>query len=86
MIAMFVYILSMKTITLTEEAYGRLAAWKGSPKESFSKVVEKIVPKKGTLGSILETTKTLSKLTSKQEKLLEEGRATTKSWKDQKYP
>ena len=76
----------MKTITLTEEAYNRLVAWKESPKESFSKVVEKIVPKKGTLGSILETTRTLSKLTSEQEKLLAEGCSAARNWKDQKDP
>ncbi len=76
----------MKTITLTEEAYERLAAWKESPKESFSKVVEKIVPKKGTLGSILETTKTLSKLTTEQEKLLMKGCTADRNWKDQKDP
>jgi len=76
----------MKTITLTEEAYERLISWKESPKESFSKVVEKIVPRKGTLGSILEITKNLSKLTPEQERLLTEGCKASRNWKDQKDP
>ncbi|MFM8230618.1 MAG: antitoxin VapB family protein, partial [Chthoniobacterales bacterium] len=38
----------MKTITLTDEAYHRLKSWKTEPSESFSKVVLKAVPKRGT--------------------------------------
>ncbi|CAN5433292.1 hypothetical protein BH09VER1_BH09VER1_30810 [soil metagenome] len=38
---------SMKTITLTDESYDRLKAWKDGP-ESFSSVVLRLVPKRGT--------------------------------------
>jgi len=76
----------MKTITLSEEAYERLVAWKESPKESFSKVVAKVVPKRGTFGSILEATKTLSPLTPRQEKLLQEGHRLARGWEHQKDP
>lgn len=44
---------SMKTITLDEEAYDLLKMWKTSNKESFSKVVKRVVPVPGTLGALL---------------------------------
>ena len=37
---------SMKTISLTEEAYERLKSWKDAALDSFSKVVLAKVPKK----------------------------------------
>ena len=43
----------MKTITLTDEAYVRLLAWKENQKDSFSKVVDRLVPRRGTLGAVL---------------------------------
>ena len=43
----------MKTITLDEEAYGRLKMWKASDRESFSKVIKRVVPVPGTLGALL---------------------------------
>ena len=43
----------MKTITLDEEAYYLLKMWKTSNKESFSKVVKRVVPTPGTLGALL---------------------------------
>lgn len=43
----------MKTITLDEEAYDLLKMWKTSSKESFSKVVKRVVPVPGTLGALL---------------------------------
>lgn len=43
----------MKTITLDEEAYDLLKMWKTSNKESFSKVVKRVVPVPGTLGALL---------------------------------
>ncbi len=42
----------MKTISLSDEAYERLLAWKDSPKDSFSSVVLKTVPKRGTLADL----------------------------------
>lgn len=41
----------MKTITLDDVAYERLKAWKRGPKDSFSKVVKRIVPQPGTLAA-----------------------------------
>jgi len=42
----------MKTITLDEEAYRRLLAWKRAKGDSFSKVVKRVVPEAGTLGAM----------------------------------
>jgi predicted CopG family antitoxin len=56
----------MKTITLSEEAYERLKSWKTDPSESFSKVVLKKVPKRGTAGDMDEAFDRLSKLTVRQ--------------------
>lgn len=63
----------MKTITLTDDAYGRLLEWKSAPKESFSAVVMKVVPKKGTLGQMLSDMKDLPRLSSKQAKVMEDA-------------
>ncbi|MFM8809413.1 MAG: antitoxin VapB family protein [Chthoniobacterales bacterium] len=43
----------MKTITLDDEAYARLEMWKSSENESFSGVVKRVVPVRGTLGAFL---------------------------------
>lgn len=62
----------MKTITLTEDAYERLLSWKDSPRDSFSKVVLKKVPKRGTLGDLAEAIQQLPPLTDHQyHKLME---------------
>jgi predicted CopG family antitoxin len=42
----------MKTITLDEEAYARLRAWKRGSNDSFSKVVKRVVPEAGRLGAL----------------------------------
>lgn len=42
-----------KTITLDDEAYGRLRAWKRSERESFSSVVKRVLPAPGTLAALL---------------------------------
>ena len=65
----------MKTITLTDDAYGRLLAWKDSEGDSFSKVVLRVVPKKGTLGQALEEAKNLPPLTPRQGRVMEETAA-----------
>lgn len=44
----------MKTITLDDEAYHRLLSWKRSKDDSFSKVVKRVVPEAGSLGSLLD--------------------------------
>ena len=43
----------MKTITLDDEAYNRLKAWKKNSSESFSTVVKRLVPEAGSLGAFL---------------------------------
>lgn len=42
----------MKTITLDDEAYRRLKAWKRDHGDSFSTVVKRVVPEAGTLGAM----------------------------------
>ena len=49
----------VKTITLTDDAYGRLKDWKRTPGDSLSKVVLTVVPKRGTLGQMIEDAKEL---------------------------
>lgn len=44
----------MKTISLDQEAYERLSAWKQPGRDSFSKVVKRMVPRKGSLASLAE--------------------------------
>jgi predicted CopG family antitoxin len=41
----------VKTITIDEEAYLRLKAWKRSPKDSFSQVIRRTVPEAGTVAA-----------------------------------
>jgi predicted CopG family antitoxin len=60
----------MKTITLTEEAYELLANWKTSPKDSFSKVITRVVPRKGTLGQLADDMRMLAPLTEGQAELM----------------
>lgn len=76
----------VKTITLTDEAYERLAAWKESPKESFSKVVQKVVPKRGTLGDALDAVKKLPPLTPGQVKQMRQAIDWGNDWKNQRDP
>lgn len=65
----------MKTITLTEDAYGRLLEWKASPRDSFSKVVLAVVPKRGTLGQMLDEVGRLPPLTSDKSAVMEQASA-----------
>ncbi|MFT5240175.1 MAG: putative CopG family antitoxin [Kiritimatiellia bacterium] len=63
----------MKTISLTDEAYKRLKEWKDESNDSFSKVVLKVVPEKGTLGQMLEDVKKLPTLSPEQARVMEES-------------
>lgn len=70
----------MKTIAVSEKAYERLAVWKKSGKDTFSKVIERMVPAKGTYDAVLEAAENLSDLTDEQvdslETVVNEGRKT----------
>ncbi|MGH8191399.1 MAG: antitoxin VapB family protein [Rhodanobacteraceae bacterium] len=65
----------MKTITLTDQAYERIAALKTSPKDSFSKVILRAVPKRGTAAQMLKGIRKLPPLTPKQARLMEAAAA-----------
>ena len=76
----------MKTITLTEEAYARLNTWKESPKDSFSKVVERVVPARGSLSGVMAAWESLPPLSSKQFEAIENGLHELRDWSQQKDP
>ena len=61
----------MKTITLTEEAYARIAALKTSPKDSFSKVILRSVPKRGTAAQMLKDIRKLPPLSDAEARAME---------------
>lgn len=71
----------MKTITLTDEAYLRLKSWKTEPSESFSKVVLKAVPKRGTAADMEEGFRRLPALTKEQARSVAESQAWTNDWR-----
>jgi predicted CopG family antitoxin len=62
----------MKTITLTDQAYKRLKDWKTAENESFTAVILKIVPEKGTLGQMLDDVGHMPPLKAAQAKVMEE--------------
>jgi predicted CopG family antitoxin len=64
----------MKTITLSDAAYERLRAWKTGG-ESFSQVVLRVVPKRGTFGDLNESFKVLPALTDEQSRVMLETMA-----------
>lgn len=64
----FVHHVSMKTITLNDEAYERLKSWKSGESDSFSKVVLKVVPKKGTAADMEEAFERLKPLSNGEAK------------------
>jgi len=76
----------MKTITLTEEAYERLLAWKETPRDSFSKVVDRIVPRRGTLGAAVASLHELPDLPGSTLDNLEKEALANRRWKDQRDP
>ena len=70
MVCVFMYTRNMKTITLSEEAYERLKAWKAG-KESFSQVVLRLVPKRGTFGDLEDAFRSLPKLSTENSGIVE---------------
>lgn len=53
----------MKTISLTETAYQRLASWKDG--RTFSEVIERMIPPKGTIQAALDAAGELPELADK---------------------
>jgi predicted CopG family antitoxin len=76
----------MKTITLTDEAYERLKDWKMGPRDSFSSVVLRLVPKRGTLADMLESFKQLPPLTEQQAEIMAEEVNWTNDWGNLEQP
>lgn len=61
----------MKTIALSEKAYTRLASWKIDRDDTFSAVIERLIPPKGTLRAALEAAGSLPDLPSSEQASLE---------------
>ena len=73
---------NMKTISLSDEAYERLLAWKDSPKDSFSSVVLETVPKRGTLADLGEEIDKLPPLTEEQAHVMKEAVNWLNDWRN----
>lgn len=56
----------MKTIALSEEAYERLAVWKTGRTDTFSAVIERLIPPKGTMAAAIDAAESLPDLPSKE--------------------
>ena len=56
----------MKTIAVSETAYTRLASWKTGRNDTFSAVIERLIPPKGTLGAALDAAGSLPALSAKE--------------------
>lgn len=76
----------MKTITLTDDAYERIAVLKTSPKDSFSRVILRVVPKRGTASQMLAAVGELPKLTAAQEKKMRAVKAEQNDWANVRDP
>jgi predicted CopG family antitoxin len=76
----------MKTIAVSENAYSLLAAWKSGRSDTFSAVIERLIPPKGTLTAAFEAAQSLPDLSDQEFESLETAvNATRKelsqSWK-----
>ena len=76
----------MKTITLTDEAYCRLVAWKENQKDSFSKVVDRLVPRRGTLGAVMSDMHDLPAIPKVAVDEIEREAMSNRAWSNQKDP
>lgn len=74
------YHAAMKTLTLTDEAYERLKDWKTGTNDSFSTVVLRMVPKRGTLAEMVEGFRQLPPLTDQQAEVIAEAVAWANDW------
>ncbi len=70
----------MKTITLTDEAFERLKSWKTEASESFSKVVLKVIPKKGTAADMEDAFECLKPLTAVEAGVVSSSLAWANDW------
>ena len=68
----------MKTIAVSESAYRRLSSWKSGKKDSFSKVIERMVPPKGTLKAALKAAECLPDFEEEEFEKLEESISATR--------
>ena len=62
---------NLKTIAVSEKAYTRLASWKNGRGDTFSAVIERLIPPKGTLAAALEAAESLPDLSSREFESLE---------------
>jgi predicted CopG family antitoxin len=76
----------MKTISLNDKAYEKLLSWKTGPKDSFSKVVDRVVPARGSLGAIAHAAESLPPLTDEQVKVIHRGLKELDDWSKQRDP
>ncbi len=76
----------MKTITLTDEAYERIATLKTSPKDSFSKVILRCLPKRGTAAQLLAAASRLPPLSEAEARAMEEVASENNDWKNWRDP
>lgn len=72
----------MKTISLTDDAYERLKSWKSPDRDSFSKVVLEVIPKRGTAADMEKAFQTLSPLTQEEANRVEEVMAWGNAWEN----
>ena len=68
----------MKTIAVSEKAYTRLASWKTGQGDTFSAVIERLIPPKGTLGAALAAAKSLPELPALESESLENAVGATR--------
>ena len=76
----------MKTISLSNPAYERLRSWKRTSKESFSEVVLRVVPKRGTLADLAAQIDKLPPLTDEQVQTMEQALQRVNDWKSYRDP
>lgn len=60
----------MKTIAISEVAYERLSSWKNDECDTFSRVIEQMIPPKATFETALDAAAQLPVLSQEQEKRL----------------
>ncbi|MDL5053317.1 antitoxin VapB family protein [Oscillatoria laete-virens NRMC-F 0139] len=72
----------MKTISLTEEAYRRLVTYKEDEKDSFTKVILRLLPEKGSAAEIGEFMAHVSPLTGKEAGVMRKTMAEANQWQE----